>query len=63
MSGYNAAIGSLERQILPAARKFKDLQGTATSDQAVPELSKIESEPRPLTLHEEDSAEKKRASR
>ncbi|MBX2833943.1 MAG: DNA recombination protein RmuC [Micavibrio sp.] len=60
MSGYDAAIGSMEKQVLPAARKFKDLQESAISDD-VPSFTAIESAPRQISLTAEDEAEKKRA--
>ncbi len=60
MNGYDAAVGSLERQVLPAARKFKDLQaGSGLSD--IPEFGAIEETPRMLSLTAEDEQEKKRA--
>lgn len=60
MKGYDSAIGSLERQVLPAARKFKDLQGgNALSD--IPDFETIEESPRAVTLTLEDEQEKKRA--
>jgi DNA recombination protein RmuC len=60
MKGYDAAIGSLERQVVPAARKFKDLQGGAALDD-LPEFETIEEAPRILALTAEDDREKKRA--
>lgn len=63
MSGYDAAVGSMERQVLPAARKFKDLQsaqaGMAESD--LPRFKPITEAPRLVSLASEDEAEKKRA--
>ncbi len=60
MKGYNEAVGSLERSVLPAARRFKDLQ-TLSSEKELPDLS-IETEaPRLLALGAEDEQEKKRA--
>lgn len=61
MSGYDSAVGSLERQVLPAARKFKDLQGAKVGMDDVPEFTAIEKMPRDINLTEEDEAEKKRA--
>ena len=61
MSGYDSAVGSLERQILPAARKFKDLQGAKAGIENVPEFDEIEAVPRKITLSVEDEQEKKRA--
>lgn len=59
MKGYDSAVGSLERQVLPAARKFKDLQGQNTAD--LPEFDTIEETPRLITLTTDDEQEKKRA--
>ncbi len=60
MKGYDAAIGSLERQVLPAARKFKELQGGKALGE-LPELDVVEETPRAITLTSEDEQEKKRA--
>ncbi len=60
MKNYDSAIGSLERQVVPAARKFKDLQGGAALDD-LPEFETIEEAPRILALTAEDEREKKRA--
>jgi len=60
MKGYDAAIGSLERQVLPAARKFKELQGGANLNE-LPEFEAVEEIPRVLALTAEDEKEKKRA--
>ncbi len=40
VDAYNSAVGSLERQVLPQARRFPDLGVTA--DAALPELAAIE---------------------
>ncbi|MEZ5815379.1 MAG: DNA recombination protein RmuC [Alphaproteobacteria bacterium] len=58
MKGYDAAVGSLERQVLPAARKFKDLQGGANTA-GLPEFEAIEEVPRAIALSAEDEQEKK----
>lgn len=58
MGGYDAAIGSLEKSVMPAARKFRELQG-GTDD--LPELRPIEQPPRLLSLSADDEAMKKRA--
>ena len=60
MKGYDAAIGSLERQVLPAARKFKELQGGKNLSE-LPEFETVEETPRSITLTSEDEQEKKRA--
>lgn len=60
MGGYDAALGSLEKSVLPAARKFKDLQGAAQLED-LPEAKPITQEPRTLSLTVEDEKEKKRA--
>ena len=63
MNGYDAAIGSLEKQVLPAARKFKDLQkaGGGALETDLPEFTAIESTAREISLMSEDEQEKKRA--
>lgn len=61
MKGYDAAVGSLEKSVLPAARKFKDLQGAGSGAKDLPALSAIEETPRALMLTSEDEQEKKRA--
>lgn len=43
VASYNRAIGSLERRVLPAARRFKDL-GAGTGEE-IPELEQIEVSP------------------
>lgn len=59
MNGYDSAIGSLEKSVLPAARKMHELQGKS-SDQLA-EFESVERTPRLLSLTEEDEREKKRA--
>ncbi len=58
MGGYDAALGSMERQIMPAARKFKELQGAKAGIGEVPEITGIEQSPRKLSLTIEDEQEK-----
>ncbi len=60
MSGYDAAVGSLEKSVLPAARKMKDLQG-ASSVAEIPEFDPVERPPRLISLTDEDEKQKKRA--
>ena len=47
---YNDAVGSLERRVLPAARKFEEM-GAATGDEIVP-LEPIDQQPRAVTAQE-----------
>jgi DNA recombination protein RmuC len=61
MGGYDAAVGSLERQVLPAARKFKELQGAKAGIEEISALQAVESLPRQISLSVEDEQEKKRA--
>lgn len=51
IGSYNDAVGSLERNVLPGARKFQNLQGIG-SDGDLPDLSMIEQSPRALTAPE-----------
>jgi DNA recombination protein RmuC len=46
VDAYNSAVGSLERQVLPQARRFPDLG--VTTDAALPELEAIEQPVRPV---------------
>ncbi len=46
VDAYNSAVGSLERQVLPQARRFPELGVTA--DAALTELERIEQPPRPI---------------
>jgi len=61
MKGYDSAVGSLQSSVLPAARKFKELQGNNNAAGEIPEFDTIEETPRLLTLTTEDEQEKKRA--
>lgn len=61
MKGYDSAIGSLQSSVLPAARKFKELQGNSNTTDDLPDLDGIEQTPRLMTLTSEDEQEKKRA--
>lgn len=47
---YNDAVGSLERRVLPAARKFEDM-GAASGDEIAP-LEPIDQQPRAVTAQE-----------
>ena len=47
IEAYNAAVGSLERQVLPQARRFTDLG--VTSDSALPTLEPVTQLARPAT--------------
>ena len=60
MKGYNEAVGSLERSVLPAARKFKGLQ-THTNTKEISEIEQLEESQRQVALSAEDLEEKKRA--
>jgi DNA recombination protein RmuC len=54
VDAYNSAVGSLERQVLPQARRFPDLGVTA--DAALPELSGVEQPVRPIAAAEPSDA-------
>ncbi len=60
MGGYDEAVGSLQTSVLPAGRKFKELQSRAGLEE-LPDLKAVEKAPRPLTLGSDDEKEKKRA--
>ena len=47
---YNAAVGSLERSVLPQARRFRDLG--AAGGEEIPELEPLDTHPRELTAPE-----------
>jgi DNA recombination protein RmuC len=47
VDAYNKAVGSLERNVLPQARRFNDL-GVGVSDQPMPEAEPIDAMPRLL---------------
>lgn len=55
VDAYNSAVGSLERQVLPQARRFPDLGVTA--DAALPQLGAIEQPPRRLAAEPGDGPE------
>jgi DNA recombination protein RmuC len=50
VDAYNSAVGSLERQVLPQARRFPDLGVTA--DAALPELGGVDQPVRPIAAAE-----------
>jgi DNA recombination protein RmuC len=47
VEAYNAAVGSLERQVMPQARRFTELG--VTSDAPLSELEQVDMAPRSLT--------------
>lgn len=57
LRGYNDAVGSLERSVLPAARRFKDLQGQGASGVELPEFNPQEETVRALSISEDDREE------
>ncbi|MCC7305849.1 MAG: DNA recombination protein RmuC [Alphaproteobacteria bacterium] len=57
MKGYDEAVGSLERSVLPSARKFRELQGGAND---LPEFTPVEQAPRYLSLSAEDEEERRK---
>ncbi|HET6232208.1 MAG TPA: DNA recombination protein RmuC [Longimicrobiaceae bacterium] len=50
VDSYNQAVGSLERSVLPAARRFKDLRAAAGDD--IPVLGGVEKMPRSVAIAE-----------
>ncbi len=58
MNNYDSAVGSLQGSVLPAARKFKDLQAGANLPD-IGDMEAIEETPRSLSLTAEDEREKK----
>ena len=59
MGSYDSAIGSLERTVLPSARKFKELQSSIEKD--LPDMAEIEVKPRSLNLTSDDEDARKSA--
>lgn len=64
MESYNKAVGSLDRMVMPSARKLRELQGHGGSD-AIPELAQLEGSPlqlgAPEFIREDEEPAKKRA--
>ena len=48
---YNRGVGTLERQVLPSARKLEGL-GVVSASEAIPPLEQLETEPRTLQAPE-----------
>jgi DNA recombination protein RmuC len=51
IGSYNDAVGSLERSVMPAARRFQNLQGIGNEDD-LPDLDALDLNPRQLTAPE-----------
>ena len=51
MGAYNEAVGSLESRVLPAARKFRDLN-VAAEGKEIDVIHQLETLPRTLTAEE-----------
>ncbi len=49
---YNKAVGSLERRVLPSARKFEDLGVIIKGKNNIPRLSPVENKPRTMEIEE-----------
>ncbi len=64
MGSYNDAVGSLERSVLPAARRLKEL-GVQAGGKDIPEVSLLDKTPRALSAAEitesDENTDKKRA--
>jgi DNA recombination protein RmuC len=54
VGSYNKVVGSLERMVLPAARRFKELGVVAKKE--IPELNPVDGDPRQLALTEIEQA-------
>jgi DNA recombination protein RmuC len=52
VDSYNKAVGSLERNVFPQARRFHELGVVGGADKEVPELDRIEGVPRDLQAPE-----------
>lgn len=55
VDGYNKAVGSLETMVLPAMRKFKDMQ-VPTGGKEIPAIGALEQPPRAISAPELTSA-------
>ena len=49
---YNKAVGSLERRVLPSARKFEDLGVIIKGKNNIPKLSPVDNKPRTMEIEE-----------
>jgi DNA recombination protein RmuC len=54
VEAHNSAVGSLERQVMPQARRFTDLG--AISGEPLPELAPVDRLARSVSLHPDDQA-------
>ena len=58
INGYDAFIGSYQRNVIPKARKFEEL-GIAKPSKTIPDAEKIAEEPRALELDLKPAAQRK----
>ena len=61
IDSYNKAVGSLESNVLPQARRFKDYQLGGGAD-SLPDLSAVETTSRHLTAPELTETDEKKDS-
>ncbi len=54
VDSYDKAVGSLERTVMPAARRFRDLQGVSGDDK-LPVIEQVGRNPRQLSMPESDT--------
>ncbi|MEZ4551613.1 MAG: DNA recombination protein RmuC [Desulfobacterales bacterium] len=54
VSSYNRAVGSLERRVLPTARKFEDLGVMVKGSGNIPNLSPVDNKPRRMETEATD---------
>jgi DNA recombination protein RmuC len=52
---YNKAVGSLERRVLPSARKFEDMGVTMKGGKGIPRLETVDNKTRIMEIEEEQS--------